>query len=117
VEDAELTIVDPGWYGDPATGERLAWRIVLTDLEAGVRQAMFIDAHTGEVLDQWTLIEQLLAREVYDAGGGPSLPGTLARPEGSGAVADADVNRAYDYAGDFHAYLQRAFGRDSLDDN
>ncbi|GEM_PF-842566 len=115
VEHSELMIVDPGWYGDAPTGERLAYYVVVTDVEISVRAAMFIDAHTGEIIDRWSLIEQLLSREIHDANGTNSLPGPLARSEGQAAVGIADVDAAYEYAGDFYRYLQRAFGRDSID--
>jgi len=121
VEDSQLVIVDPGWYGDQSTGARLAWFITLTDLQAGggggYREAFFIDAHTGEVIDSWSLIEQLLSREAYDGLQTGAIPGTLARAEGDPAASDADVNRAYDFAGDFYNYFQRGFARDSIDNN
>ncbi len=113
IEEQRLVIVDPGWYGDPPTGARLAWYLVLGDGQS-VREAMFIDAHTGEPLDRWTLIQDALNRSVLDGMGGNVVPGTVARGEGQPAVADAEVNKAYDYAGDYYRYLQRAFGRDSL---
>jgi Zn-dependent metalloprotease len=113
IEEQKLMIVDPGWYGDPAAGARLAWYVVLSDGDA-VREAMFIDAHTGELLDRWTLIEELLNRSILDGLGGATVPTTPARVEGGAAVADAEVNKAYDYAGDYYRYLQRAFGRDSI---
>jgi len=57
-----------------------------------------------------------LARAVHDGGGAAELPGPLARGEGDPPVADADVNAAYDYAGDTDAYYWHAFGRASLED-
>ncbi|MFN7022275.1 MAG: hypothetical protein ACK4WH_13235, partial [Phycisphaerales bacterium] len=110
VESKELVVVNPGWYGDPDSGARLAYQVVVADEQAGLREAMFIDAHTGEVIDRWSLIEQLLNREVYDGEGGTAIPGTLARPEGGAATGIADVDAGYDYAGDFYRYLQRGFG-------
>ena len=115
VEAPELVIVDPGWYGDPPLGPRLAYYIVLRDDAAGRREAFFVDAHDGEVLDRWSLIRHALDRQVFDAMGGTSQ-GVLVRAEGDPPVgAPVDANRAYDYIGDHHGYLLRAFGFDSVD--
>jgi Zn-dependent metalloprotease len=57
LESTELVIVDPGWYGDPPLGERLAYHVILSDASAPLREAFFVDAHSGEILDQWSLIE------------------------------------------------------------
>lgn len=115
VESTELVIVDPGWYGDPSLGPRLAWYIVLNGSPAALREGFFVDAHNGMVLDRWSLICHMRHREIYDAMGGWELPGTLVRSEGQEPVTDADTNLAYDYAGDTYDYYWRAFGRDSID--
>ncbi|MCP4248336.1 MAG: hypothetical protein GY778_14915 [bacterium] len=117
VARADLVIVDPGWYGDPAVGPHLAYHIVLDDSMNGVREAFFVDAHTAEIIDQWSEIHTVKNREIYNGNGGSSLPGTLARSEGDSPVGSPeDVNRAYDYYGDTYDYYFRAFGRDSVDD-
>jgi Zn-dependent metalloprotease len=56
LESTELVIVDPGWYGDPPLGERLAYHLVLSDASVPLREAFFVDAHSGELLDQWSMI-------------------------------------------------------------
>jgi len=115
-ERSELVIVDPGWYGDPPLGARLAYHIVLTDAAVGVCEAFFVEAHDGSILDRWELTRSAIDRSVHDAGGTAELPGPLARGEGDPRVADADVNAAYDYLGDTYDYYWRAFGRDGIDD-
>lgn len=114
-ERSELVIVDPGWYGDAAIGPHLAYHIILTDLSVPVREAFFVDAHRGWILDQWSLLETVRHREVYDGRGSWELPGILVRAEGDRPVALADANLAYDYAGDVYDYFFRAFGRDGVD--
>lgn len=115
VEGALLTIVDPGWYGDPAVGPHLAYYIALADDVSGAMDAFFIDADTGGSLDRWSLICTALHRQIHDAQEGAVLPGVLVRSEGEPPVGDEDLDRLYDYAGDLHGYLWRGFGRDSVD--
>lgn len=110
-----LVIVDPGWYGDPPRGARLAWEVHLSDGGSGRAHAYFIDAASGEILDEWSLIHDAKFRRVFDGGGGSDL-GTLARSEGDEpVVSPVDVNTAYDYSGDVYGYLFRAFNHDSVD--
>ena len=112
---SELVIVDPAWYGDPRRGVRLAYHLILSDPVEPIRDAFFVDAHTGDLLDKWTLVENVRNRQIYDGNQTASLPGTLSRSEGQGPVVQSDVNRAYDYYGDTYDYYFRAFGRDSID--
>ncbi|RME38430.1 MAG: peptidase M4, partial [Planctomycetota bacterium] len=69
-ERIDLVIVDPGWYGDPSTGPHLAYHIVLRSAAGPIREAFFIDAHSGEILDRWSMVCTLLQRQVYDILGG-----------------------------------------------
>jgi len=111
----QLVIVDPGWYGDPPQGARLAYYVAVTDPETGAAEALFLDAHDGQVLDRWSLVCGALDRAIHDAGGTAELPGPLARGEGDPPAANANVNTVYDYAGDTYQYYWHAFGRDGLD--
>lgn len=116
VERSELVVVDPGWYGDPSMGAKLAYHIILTDAGITQREAFFVDAHCGEVLDRWSMIHTAKDREIYDGNGGASIPGTLVRAEGDPIVGSPeDANRAYDYYGDTYDFYFRAFGRDGID--
>ena len=117
VEQARLVIVDPGWYGDQSIGPHLAYHLVVTDADTWSHEGFFVDAHSGAVLDRWSMVCAALDRSIHDAAGAPDLPGPLARAEGDPPVADSDVNAAYDYAGDTYEYYWHAFGRDGLDDN
>ncbi len=115
VEESELVIVDPGWYGDPPIGEHLAYQVIVSDWSVPLRDALFVDAHGGEVLDRWSMIHRSKDRNIYDAFNTGSLPGTPARFEGDAPSLSGDANRAYDYLGDAYDYFFRAFGRDSVD--
>ena len=112
VEKNELVIVDPGWYGDPPAGAHLAYHIILADEAAGVREAFFVEAHTGKVLDRWNLLHTVRNRQVFN-----DITNLTVRTEGGPATGDFEADAAYDYAGDMYDYLFRAFGRDSIDGN
>lgn len=112
VEKNELVIVDPGWYGDPPAGAHLAYHIVLADQAAGVREAFFVEAHTGKLLDRWNLLHTIRDRHVID-----DITDLTVRTEGDPPTGDSEADAAYDYSGDTYDYLFRAFGRDSIDDN
>lgn len=115
VERNELVIVDPGWYGDPPTGPQLAYHVILSVPPAVVREAYFVEARTGEIIDRWSMIHTLRDRRIHDALGTDALPGLLVRAEGDDPHGTFDVDAAYDFVGDTYDYLFRAFGRDSLD--
>jgi len=118
VEENQLVIVDPGWYGDPVVGPRLAHHIIIKDMTVPLREAFFVDAQSGEVLDRWSMMHAARQRQIYDGQTLEGLPGVLARSEGDPPVATPeDVNRAYDYYQDVYDYFLNAFGRDSIDGN
>ncbi len=54
-------------------------------------------------------------REVYDAKGKTSLPGTKARFEGENPTADTNVDNAYDYTGQVRSFYKDVFNRNSID--
>ncbi len=109
---SKLMIVDPGWYGDAPRGARLVYYVELEDAAIALHEAFFIDAQNSEVLDQWTLLETVRHREVWDHEG-TSGPGVLSRSEGEASSGNSEVDMAYDYSGDTYDYFFRAFGRDS----
>ncbi|MHC4696413.1 MAG: IPTL-CTERM sorting domain-containing protein [Planctomycetota bacterium] len=115
IQSVELVIVDPAWYGDPPQGCRLAYHVVVTDVDEVNAWALLIDAHTGILLDKWSLIHTIKYREIYDAGESADLPGTLVRVEDGPSTGDYDADAAYDYSGDVYDYYWRAFAHDGLD--
>ena len=81
---------------------------------------MLVDAHTGNVAQHFTLLDQALNRQVYDKANlvDASLPGSnLVRSEGQAATGIGDVDKAYDYAGDTYNFYSTYHGRDSIDDS
>ena len=116
VEKAELVIVDPGWYGDPPIGEHLAYHVILQGAGTIVREAFFVDAKTGRILDQWNLTESARFRASYNGNWSIGLPGINPRFEGDPPVVlPIEQNYAYDWAGDAYRYFFNAFGYDSID--
>ena len=111
VERSELVIVDPGWYGDPPMGAKVAYYLILTDNKSYVREAFFVDAHTGAILDQWTLLHTARDRVIID-----DTTSTIVRTEGDPATGDSEADQAYDYTGDTYDLFDRGFGRDGMDD-
>ncbi|MHC4697891.1 MAG: M4 family metallopeptidase, partial [Planctomycetota bacterium] len=115
IERNELVIVDPRWYGDPPIGPHLAYHVVVSDPPALLREAFFIDARTGEMLDRWTMTEGARHRRILTAYN-TTNPGVVWREEGEPSTNNGEVDRAYDYAGDFYDFFWRMFGRDSIND-
>lgn len=115
VAQNELVIVDPGWYGDPPTGAKLAYHVIVENLALALREALFVDAHSGMILDRWSLICSARDRRVYNSFDSGNLPGTPARFEGQPATGDFEIDSAYEYLADTYAFYQRAFSRDGLD--
>ncbi len=114
--ESELAVVNPGWWGDvPLPHPVLAHHLVLEGPEL-LAEHVLIAASNGELLDHWPAVHSALFREIYDGGGG-SLPGSLARSEGSAPSGDLDIDEGYDTAGDFYRLLFDGLGRDSLNGN
>ncbi|MBN1203945.1 MAG: M4 family metallopeptidase [Myxococcaceae bacterium] len=100
-------------------GSGLAWRVELETLSSEGEFAMpnlFIDAHTGELVQEFNNLKTARNRKTYTANNRTSLPGTLVRSEGQGAGSDAVLNQAHDNAGYTYDFYSSTFGRDSFDD-
>ncbi len=123
----DLTAADPAlWYYNPALlggpGPRqttLVWRTEVTprDLQP-IRELVLVDAQTGIVSLSFNQIADGKQRVIYDNNNNPSagLPGFgPVRTEGGGATGIADVDNAYDFAGDTYDFYMNVHGRDSLD--
>jgi Zn-dependent metalloprotease len=91
----------------------LAWFIEARRID--VRQFIWIDAHTGLRLLDFSQLTDALKRSIYDANGGHTLPGTLVRSEGQAPTGDGDADAAYDFSGDTYNYFRTQHGRDSYD--
>src|SRR5262249_41468040 len=111
----QLMIFAPSVIG--ASGEiRLVWEMTVTsDDTSYVNEQVLLDAQTGEIVRQYPLNLTFLKREIYDAAGTTSDPGTKIRSEGDGASGIADVDNAYDFLGDTYNFYWTHHMRDGID--
>ncbi len=78
----------------PGAPSRLAWFVEATGVN--LREFIWIDAQTGALLLNFSQLPTARVRQVYNANGTATLPGTLARSEGDPATGNVDVDNAYD---------------------
>ena len=107
---------------DQGSRARLAWIVEVSGFAAAsppdtipARRDVVIDATEGKPLDMIDRLYVARNRRIHDAAGTTTLPGTLARSEGQGPVADPDVNAAYQFFGTTYDYYSATHGRDSYD--
>lgn len=78
-----------------------------------VRDRVYVDMDSGEIVAVHPQIHFAENRRVYSANNGSSLPGTLKRSEGQAATTDVDVNAAYDGTGAAYEAYKNFWNRDS----
>ena len=94
----------------------LAYRVQLEGAKADGSPTMpvaFVNAHRDGVIWSYDDLQHIRNRNTYDAKERTQLPGTLARSESQGPVADAIVNMAHDNAGLTYDFYWNQYGRDS----
>ncbi len=101
-----------GNSGAPA----LAYVMDVADAARPVRQKVFVDAATGRILLNYSLIHDAKFRMIYDANNTSSM-GSLARIEGSVSTGNVAADEAYDFLGDTYDFYATEHGRDSIDDS
>lgn len=79
------------------------------------RPTIFVDAETGEIAWEFDNLQTIRNRKTYTASNRTTLPGSLLRSEGQGAVSDVQANAAHDNAGFTYDFYLSKFGRDSYD--
>jgi hypothetical protein len=104
----------------------LIWHLMVGN-GADVLQGVFVDAHSGELVYRYSLLEHAMDRHVFDAAGSfilpffdlegmPQFPGGVARGEGDAATGVRDVDQAYEFLGDSYNFFLEHHDRDSMDD-
>ncbi len=109
-----LEIFNRGLLEGSVNITRLAWFIEAT--EQNLREFIWVDAHTGSVLLNFSQLTDAKNRNVYDGQSTATLPGVICRTEGGAVSGDQDCNLAYDYSGDTYDYYLSEHNRDSYDD-
>ena len=96
----------------------LTWRVQIWSMsgDTPAMPVMFVDAHRGDLVWEYSNLQTAKDRDTHDANNGTSLPGTLARQEGDAAILDDAVDDAHDFAGVAYDYYDIHLGRDSYDD-
>jgi Zn-dependent metalloprotease len=111
--DPRLEIFSESLLGEPKLGDpRLAWFIEASGLT--LREFLWVDAHTAEVLHQFSQLTDAMYRQTFDSQHTNNF-GVLRRSEGQGNISDIDIDSAHDFAGDTYDYFFNQHGRDSFD--
>jgi Zn-dependent metalloprotease len=97
----------------------LAWEVEVTD-GAGIRDFVYVGAHTGKVIDRITAVRDGLFRRAYDGKDLPFVPPNY--PNGAYwlegqrfPTASQEANNMILGSSDTYALFSNAFGRDSFD--
>jgi Zn-dependent metalloprotease len=97
----------------------LAYEVEVTN-GADVRQMVYVDAHSGRILDSVNAIHDALHRRAYDAGGaaapGPNYPASPFWVEGDPfPTSSTEANNMIIASKETYDLFFNAFGRDSFD--
>lgn len=99
--------------------DRLVWEVTVTN-NSNVREFVYIDAHTGKFVDQYTGIPDALVRRAFDGNGStsatpPNYPAVPYWIEGQALpTASTEANNMITSSGETYNFYQKAFGRDSF---
>jgi Zn-dependent metalloprotease len=128
VGNACLMLYDPEVIGNKGAAA-LVWQVtVAAQSQAGWREVLLVDAHTGQVRAEIPLFARLLDRAIYDCEESDTYPGQLVRGEGDPPTYDPanpytggeeveDADLVYDYFGDAYDFYYDHHNRDSIDDD
>jgi Zn-dependent metalloprotease len=114
LSDPRLEICDPGFLAGAPSGSRLTWFVEATSL--ALREAIWIDAHEGQVVLHLSRVADARFRRIYDGFNNPNFNPIVVRVEGGPAANTADADAAYTHTGDAYSYFFNQHGRDSYDD-
>lgn len=117
----ELWVYNPKLLGAAgAQTTQLVWRLEISGVQAlDIRELVLVDADLGYVVLNFSMIDHLVSRLVYDNENNSTygLPGNgPVREEGDPLYGQIDVDRAYEYAGNTYEFYSLFHLRDSIDD-
>ena len=97
----------------------LAWQVEVGN-RVDVRQFVYVDAHSGKVIDQINGIHEAKNRRAYNAGGatqpGPNYPATPFWVEGDTfPTGTIEADNMISASSEIYDLFKNAFGRDSFD--
>jgi Zn-dependent metalloprotease len=107
-----LEILNRGLLQNGSYPSHLAWFVEAVGPR--LRQFIWVDAHTGGVVMNFSQLSHAKNRAIYDANGAAALPGTLKRIEGGGATGDPEEDALYDMLGATYDYFFNQHNRDSF---
>ena len=110
-----LEIFDSSLYSRGPSNPKLAWFVEAQG--TGLLEYIWVDAQTGELLFNYSQVEEAINRQVYDARNIRNSTPVLTRTETSGISTIADVNSAFDNVGNFYNYYLNQHNRRSFDNN
>jgi Zn-dependent metalloprotease len=99
--------------GDAGGANELVYEVVVTN-GASVRDAVFVHANTGKVINRYTLVDNALFRRLFESNANPAsqvwqegdpFPGTL----------NQDQQNIVNFSGHSYNFFFNVFGRDSYD--
>jgi len=114
-EGPELMIYQPTVLGLSGAA-RLVWSMeVVSTKQPPVKEAVLIDAQSGEEALHFSLIMDGRLRIIYDLNNTNYIPATPARVETQGPTGIADVDNAYDFLGDTYSFFLTHHDWDNFD--
>jgi Zn-dependent metalloprotease len=119
IHATELLVYREGLVQGVPGASHLAFEVEVGN-GADVRELVYVDAHTGKVIDQITGIHDGLDRRVYDAEGrfapGPNYPDRPFWQEGDAhPTGNAEADELILASGESYDLFWNAFGRDAWD--
>jgi Zn-dependent metalloprotease len=110
VTASKLYVYRTGLAQGVAGENHLAYEVEVGN-KKDVREFVYVDAHSGAVIDQVTGIQDALTRRVYDGGYGP---GFVVWNEGDAfPTPDTDINNIITFTSDTYNMYLNTFGRDT----
>ena len=107
---AKLYVYRTGLAQGVAGKSHLAYEVEVGN-KKDVREFVYVDAHSGAVIDQVSGIQEALARRVYDGGYGPTF---IVWNEGDPfPTPDTDINNIITFTADTYNMYFDTFGRDT----
>ena len=108
---AKLIVYRTGLIRDVKGTNQLAYEVVVTN-GSSVRDAVFVDANTGKVINRYTLVDNALSSRAVRAE--HEQPGLGGRRPVPGALNE-DQQNIVNFSGHSYYHFFNAFGRDSYD--